>query len=363
MPFILAFIAAAFMALIICVIFVAAAGFALFMWIDIIIIAALIYYKQYLVLLIGIPLVMLIRTLQYRKKDLCAEICETFVKNYCSYVENEDDIKKENHETTGEKPVDDKPIEHDSSTTRQYAYVLWSKPHECQHQKTVCYSQSGKHKVTIQHTSWDNYLFLLTNYFTITREEISPEEHAQRINTTPIVITKRQPEEDTELFPKVITFAVMAVIYTFSFIYHCPIDIAIIAFFLFHKQYLALLIGISLITLIRTIQYRNVDIFAEACEGFVAGQRDSIQEDIPSAEHIEHLKKEDGHHVMMKQNSARVYAYVIPLKPHKCRHQATTFYSADQHYKITIQHSVWFQWLMYQHNNFTVTEELVNDNE
>lgn len=176
MPFVFAFFAAIFIALAICFIFIVIAGFTLFMCLDFIVIALLVYYKQYLILLIGASLVILIRTLQYHNKDLCAEACEDFVKNYCTYVENEDSAKKETLEVTGEKPSDDKPLENDSTITRKYAYVLWSKPHICHHQKTVCYSQSGKHKVTIQHTGWNNYLFFLKNYFTITREDLKKEK-------------------------------------------------------------------------------------------------------------------------------------------------------------------------------------------
>jgi hypothetical protein len=362
MPFIFALLFAVFVALIVGIILIAIAGFTLLMCIDIAIIALLVYFKYYLVLAIGIPLLIIIRTVLYRKQDLCAETCEKFTRDYCTYVENEDDIKKQRDNLDGE-PTEDKPIEYDSSVTRKYAYILWSKPHVCHNRNTVCYSQDGKYKVTIQHTGWNNYLFFLKNYFTITREPLKDDERHEN----KITLQKTNIAHDEEELPSsvttMITFVVTALFSLLVFILSSWMELLILGFLLFFKSYGAILVCFAfavLITIIRTIRYRDVDIFAEECEYEVDIFRDLISDKENLTQNLEHLKQEKLPHVLPKSRFQRTYPYVIPWKPHICHNQATTLYSPDQKYKATIQHTAWHHYILCQKNEFTITEELLD---
>lgn len=356
MPFVLALFAAAFVALIIFFIPFAIIGFVLFMWIDIIAIGLLVYYKQYVVLLIGILLITLIRSILYRNQDLCAEACEKFTRDYCEYIGSEDDLK----EQFGY--ADDKPIEHKTSMTRQYAYIITRAPHICHNQKTICYSQDNKYKVTIQHTGWNNYLFLLNNSFTVTREEIPDEKRALITQTNPQSVKTHQ-EQDTPWFIKGIAYFFAALFSVLGSIFLCWIEFATLAVLIFYKQYIAIVIGIlffALLTIIRTILYRNVDIFAEECENEVEMFRYSIHNTETLEQMVEHLKKNKDLETCPRSRTVRKYSYIVPIKPHVCQNQSIIIYSPDQNYKATITHNSWHQYLVLQKNTFTITEELLD---
>jgi len=361
MPFILAFLFAVFVVLIVGLILIAIAGFTLVMWIDIVIIALLVYFKQYLILAIGILLTIIIRTLLYRKQDLCAEACEEFTRDYCTYVENEDDIKKQRDDLDGELTKDG-PIEHDSAATRKYAYVIWSKPHVCHNQNTVCYSQNGKDKVTIQHTGWNNYLFFLKNYFTVTREALKDNE-PRKNNIIPQKTNAVPDEELPAAVTTTIAYVFTALFSVLVFILSSWMELLILGFLLFFKYYGTILLCIvfaALITLIRTIRYRDVDIFAEECEYEIDRFRNFMEDTENFKQNIEHLQRAKKPYELPKSRFQRIYPYVIPWKTHTCHNQATTLYSSDQKYKATIQHTAWHHYILCQQNTFTIKEELLD---
>ncbi len=141
-----------------------------FMWIDLVLIVVLLFSKYYMAVIIGIPLLTLIRTMLYYNVDLFADDCESFPSNFCYQIENEDELEEMFN------VVNNPDVWHKSPITRNYAYTISQAPHTCHNQSTVLYSPNKKYKATISHIAWHHYFLYQQNEFTITWEKL---DHAE----------------------------------------------------------------------------------------------------------------------------------------------------------------------------------------
>jgi hypothetical protein len=149
--------------------FVAAIVFSCF---DFILIVLLLYYKYYFLVCIGIPLIILIQSIRFRRTDIFTDDCENFIYqgNIARYI---DDPEWRYHMFT-ENGV---RWERESyvNFSRYYPYTYSCIPHVCTSQPRILYSSDNKCKVSIYHTSWQNNILWQKHTFKVIWEKLDHE--------------------------------------------------------------------------------------------------------------------------------------------------------------------------------------------
>lgn len=131
-------------------------------------------------------------------------------------------------------------------------------------------------------------------------------------------------------------------------------DIVIFCALLYYKLYAIALIAVPLTILIRTIWYYNTDIFIDVCEQELAKAIEKLEDE----ESVHQLLTHEGpRFVNQKIETSREGSYALFWAPHECPNQSTTVYSPSKRYKVTIQHTAWHNYFVYQQHEFTLIWE------
>ena len=131
-------------------------------------------------------------------------------------------------------------------------------------------------------------------------------------------------------------------------------DIVVLCALLYYKLYGIALIAVPLTILIRTIWYYKTDIFACVCEQELAKATQEIEDE----ESINQLLIHEGpRYVNQKIETSREGSYALFWAPHTCENQSTTIYSPSKRYKVTLQHTIWHNYFVYQQHEFTLIWE------
>lgn len=140
-----------------------------FAYIDFILITILLYYKYYLVVCIGIPLIILIQSFRFRKTDIFADMCENFIY-FDEVAQHIDDPEWRYHMFEANGPHWEK--ESRMSSCRLCPWTYSFVPHICTSQPKILYSEDKKCKVTIYHTSWQNDIVWQEHTFKVIWEKL-----------------------------------------------------------------------------------------------------------------------------------------------------------------------------------------------
>jgi len=131
-------------------------------------------------------------------------------------------------------------------------------------------------------------------------------------------------------------------------------DLVLLFALLYYRLYAIALIAIPLTILIRTIWYYNTDIFACVCEE----EFNKTKEKIEDEESVQLLLTHEGpRSLQQKIETSREGSYALLWAPHVCENQLTTLYSPTGRYKVTLQHTAWHNYFIYQQHEFTLIWE------